>query len=98
MPNGPWKKIADLEDTLAVHQADPALAKKYDKSKPLGRLIVDFHTYVEQNSGFVVDYAKRHRYGKRVSTGFVESAVNQVLAKRLVKRQRKLRLLAVRFS
>ena len=77
MPNGPWKKIAD-----------PALAKKYDKSKPLGRLIVNFHTYVEQSSGFVVDYAERHRYGKRVSTGFVEPAVNQVLAKRLVKWQR----------
>ena len=34
-----------------------------------------------------MDYAERHRYDERVSTGFVESAVNQVLAKRLVKRQ-----------
>ena len=42
---------------------------------------------MEQNSGFIVDYAERHRYGERVSTGFVESAVSQVLAKRLVKRQ-----------
>ena len=42
---------------------------------------------MEQNSGFIVDYAERHRYGERVSTGFVESAVNQVLAKRMVKRQ-----------
>ena len=44
-------------------------------------------TYVEQNSGFIVDYAERRRYGERVSTGFVESAVNQVLTKRMVKRQ-----------
>ena len=42
---------------------------------------------MEQNSGFIVDYAERQRYGERVSTGFVESAVNQVLAKRMVKRQ-----------
>ena len=31
-------------------------------------------------------YAERRRYGERVSTSFVESAVNPVLAKRLVKR------------
>ena len=48
---------------------------------------LDFYTCVEQTSSFVVDYAERHRYGERVSTGFVAAAVNQVLAKRLVKRQ-----------
>ena len=42
---------------------------------------------MEQNSASIVDYSERHRYGERVSTGFVESAVNQVLAERLVKRQ-----------
>ena len=42
---------------------------------------------MEQNSGFIVDYSERHHYGERVSTGFVESAVNQVLSKRMVKRQ-----------
>ena len=65
----------------------PLVAKKYSKLKPLTRLIADFYTYVEQNSGFIVDYSERHHDGERVSTGFVESAVNQVLAKRMVKRQ-----------
>ena len=81
------EKILDLDDTLATHQDDPLVARKYSKWKPLARLIADFHTYVEQNSGFIVDYSERRRYGERVSTGFVESAVNQVLAKRMVKRQ-----------
>ena len=80
-------KILDLDDALAVHQEDPLVARKYSKLKPLARLVADFHTYVEQNSGFIVDYSERQRYGERVSTGFVESAVNQVLAKRMVKRQ-----------
>lgn len=80
-------KILDLDDLLAVHQDDTLMARKYSKLKPLTRLIADFHTYVEQNSGFIVDYSERQRYGERVSTGFVESAVNQVLAKRMVKRQ-----------
>ncbi|SMB80335.1 conserved hypothetical protein [Hymenobacter roseosalivarius DSM 11622] len=53
----------------------------------MARLIADFQTYVEQNRASIVDYSERQRYGERVATGFVESAVNQVLAKRLVKRQ-----------
>lgn len=84
-----WQGNAEraLNDALAVHQDDSLVARKYSKCKPLARLLADFHTYVEQNSGFLVDYAERQRYGERVSTSFVESAVNQVLAKRMVKRQ-----------
>jgi hypothetical protein len=33
------------------------------------------------------NYADRHRYGEPIATGFVESAVNQVVSKRFVKRQ-----------
>lgn len=39
------------------------------------------------HSASIVDYSERQCYGERVSNGFVESAVNPVLAKRLVKRQ-----------
>ena len=63
------------------------MANKFVKLKLLSRLTTDFLTYVEQNSTSIVDYAKRQRYGERVSTDFVESAANQVLAKRLVKRR-----------
>ena len=80
-------KIMDLDDTLATHQDDPHVAKKYGKLKSLARIMADFQTHVEQNSVSIVGYAERQRYGERVSTGFVEPAVNQVLAKRLVKRR-----------
>ena len=53
------EKIMDLDDTLATHQDDQRLTKKYDKCKPLARLIADFQTYVEQNSASIVDYAER---------------------------------------
>jgi hypothetical protein len=33
------------------------------------------------------NYADRHRHGEPIASGFVESAVNQVVSKRLVKRQ-----------
>ena len=46
-----------------------------------------FHIYIINNAGTIPNYAERHRYGERVSTGFVESTVNTVVGKRFGKRQ-----------
>ena len=81
------EKITGLDDTLATHQDGSLVAQKCSKWKRLTRLIADLHTHVDQKSGFIVDHAERHCSGERVSTGFVESAVNRVLAKRPVKWQ-----------
>ena len=40
-----------------------------------------------RNAGQLVDYGERHRAGERISTGFVERAINQIVAKRFSKRQ-----------
>ena len=40
-----------------------------------------------RNRGFIPNYGERYRDGERISTGFVESAVNQVISKRFVKKQ-----------
>ena len=55
--------------------------------KKLGRALGEFATYVDNNAGGIVNYGERYRCGERISTGFVESAVNQVIAKRFVKQQ-----------
>jgi hypothetical protein len=39
-------------------------------------------TYIERSGGFIPNYGERYRNGERISTGFVESAVNQVVSKR----------------
>lgn len=81
------EKIDGLDVGLLNHQGDKSIVKKYDKLKPLTRYVSDFQTYVEQNATSIIDYSERHRNGERVSTGFVESTVNQVIAKRFVKHQ-----------
>ena len=43
--------------------------------------------YIGNNAGYIVDYGERFRAGERISTGFVESAVNQIVDKRFDKRQ-----------
>lgn len=84
---GALEKIDGLEVLLVNHGADKLIVHKYDKLKVLTNYLSDFETYVRQNSASIVDYSERHRYGERVSTGFVESTVNQVIAKRFVKHQ-----------
>jgi hypothetical protein len=43
--------------------------------------------YIDNNAGAIVNYGERHRCGERISTGFVESTINQLIAKRFVKKQ-----------
>ena len=44
-------------------------------------------TYLRRNADQIIDYGDRHRAGERISTGFIESAINQIVAKRFSKRQ-----------
>ena len=43
--------------------------------------------YLERNEGALVHYAARHRRGEVISTAFVESSVNEIIAKRMNKKQ-----------
>src|SRR5271166_4749980 len=43
--------------------------------------------YLERNQGALVHYAARHRCGEPISTAFVESAVNEIVARRMNKKQ-----------
>ena len=43
--------------------------------------------YLERNEEALVHYAARRRRGEPISTAFVESAVNEIIAKRMNKKQ-----------
>jgi hypothetical protein len=47
----------------------------------------EFMNYITANMAAIPNYADRHRHCEPIATGFVESAVNQVVSKRLVKKQ-----------
>ena len=53
----------------------------------LRRYLGEFSDYIGSNAGLIPNYAERYRYGEAVSTAFVESTVNQVIAKRFAKKQ-----------
>jgi hypothetical protein len=56
-------------------------------ARKLCKAVEEFHTYIENHKGFIPNDGERYRSGERISTGFVESTVNQVVSKRFCKRQ-----------
>ncbi len=53
----------------------------------LERHVSELLGYLERNQGALVHYAARRRRGEPISTAFVESAVNEIVAKRMNKKQ-----------
>ncbi len=53
----------------------------------LQRHVADLLGYLERNEDALVHYAARRRRGEPISTAFVESAVNEIVAKRMNKKQ-----------
>jgi hypothetical protein len=51
--------------------------------------VEEFQTYIHNNAGFIPNDGERYHHGERISTGFVESTVNQVVSKRMVKKQQR---------
>ncbi|HEY4043876.1 MAG TPA: hypothetical protein VGM32_18795, partial [Rhodopila sp.] len=53
----------------------------------LRRHVSELFGYLERNQDMLVHYAARRRRGELISTAFVESAVNEIVAKRMNKKQ-----------
>lgn len=58
-----------------------------EKAAQLFKAVQEFGHYIEANQNSIPNYGDRYRHGETISTAFVESAVNQVVSKRMVKRQ-----------
>ncbi|MEJ2387207.1 MAG: ISKra4 family transposase [Chromatiaceae bacterium] len=77
------KHIDDLEQDLDVAAFEGAA----ERPRKLLKAVEEFHSYVDNNRDFIPNYGERFRQGEAISTAFVESTVNQVISKRMVKRQ-----------
>jgi hypothetical protein len=78
-----FQKLTDL-----VMDLDAAVATTGDgTARKLLKAVEEFYTYIERNRAFIPNYGERYRYGERISTGFVESTVNQVISRRFCKKQ-----------
>ena len=73
----------------ALNVADDLLSDlDYEgKAKKLYKKLEEFSGYIKANSNFIPNYGDRYHYGEYISTGFVESTVNELVTRRMVKKQ-----------
>jgi hypothetical protein len=57
-----------------------------DQQKLL-KTVTEFGGYIRANGAWIPNYGERYRSGEAISSAFVESTVNQVVSKRMVKKQ-----------
>ncbi len=72
--------VEDLEVALELEENS-------QEQRKLLKAVLEFGTYIISNRTFIANYGDRYRHGETISTGFVESAINQVVSKRMVKKQ-----------
>ena len=72
--------ISGLQVLLADEQAGPERQKLF-------KAVREFGAYIAANQAFIPDYGDRYRNKETITTAFVESAVNHLVSKRMVKQQ-----------
>ena len=75
------ERLQDLLIDLSLIQSRSIPAKKLVDS------MTEFETYIRNNREFIPNFGERRRQGETISTAFVESAINQVVSRRFVKKQ-----------
>jgi hypothetical protein len=58
-----------------------------EAAKAFHKRLEEFMDYITANMAAIPNYADRCRHDEPIATGFTESAVNQVVSKRMVKKQ-----------
>lgn len=74
------QKIDHLEMDLETIEESP-------EQRKLLKAIREFGGYIAANKPYIPNYGDRYRHGETITTAFVESTVNQVISKRMVKKQ-----------
>jgi hypothetical protein len=73
--------LDSLEDDVALLAGDSEAGAK------LAKTLGEFTGYIRANRAYIVNYGDRYRNGEAISSAFVESTVNQVVSRRMVKKQ-----------
>jgi hypothetical protein len=60
---------------------------RYKNRKKFLKHLEEMETYIRNNQHLIPNYGEKYRHGETIATGFVESTVNEVVAKRMVKKQ-----------
>jgi hypothetical protein len=84
-------RLLSLEDALehwgCEEDGEEQSQVESDSAARMLKSVRELDTYIANNAALIVNYGERYRNGERISTAFVESTINQVVSKRMVKQQ-----------
>jgi hypothetical protein len=75
------ERIGDIQFDLSF------IVGKSENRDKLSKQLGEFDVYIRNNREYIPNYGERYRNKERISTAFAESTVNQVVSKRMVKKQ-----------
>lgn len=78
--------LDELNDELYSFPEESKDAKKHKQSK-LWQMVDEFNTYIENNKTFIINYGEKYRHGETISSSFAESTVDELVSRRMVKKQ-----------
>ncbi|MGV8949276.1 MAG: ISKra4 family transposase [Candidatus Paracaedibacter sp.] len=64
-----------------------SVERKESKKYKLGETICEFYEYIKVNIPFIPNYSERYNHGEEVSSAVAESTVNEVISRRMAKKQ-----------
>ena len=75
--------LESLSDDLECFSDD----QKNKRNDKLLKVAYEFYGDIKNNSYSIPNYGERYRYGEAISSAFVESTVNEIISKRMAKKQ-----------
>jgi hypothetical protein len=79
-----FQALKEIEDLQALLDGEE---EPTESGRKLAKTVNEFQTYIQANEPFIPNYGERWRNNEIISSSFVESTVNQVVSKRMVKKQ-----------
>ena len=83
--HGNVEQALSLLEDACLFCDDPDIG--YEKCKKFRKHLDEMVTYISNNAQLIPNYGERYRYGETITTSFAESTVNEVVSKRMVKKQ-----------
>ena len=68
---------------------DLSLIQAHFAAKKVADGLTEFETYIRNHREFIPNSGERYRQGETIRTAFVESTIQQVVSRRLVKKQQR---------
>jgi hypothetical protein len=81
-PTRPWRSLIFSPATSTAWPNRPT-----DRHTALAAKLTELTGYIRANNAFICNYGERHRCGEAISSSIAESAVNQIISTRMVKKQ-----------